>query len=186
MLTLYLSLLTSESDQDYITRLYTKLNRRLLGYAYKLTGDVSWAQDATQQVFLTVIEKIEKFTQMSDDEVAAYCFTIVKNSHIKNQTRESKVIYIDLMENRLSDSEINSPIEDEVYDHLEYAEVKKAVAQLPEQRRMVIALKYGFGLSHSEIAQNMGISASYSQNLLAAAIKQLREILGEGLTHETK
>lgn len=186
MLPLYLSLLSTDSERDYVTNLYHKFNRRLLGYAYKLSGDVTWAQDATQQVFLVVIEKIRKFTQMSDDEIAAYCFTIVKNLYIRSSIQKDRQVFIESMDELSLNHNVEDRVEDEIFNRLEYLEVKKAVSELPERKRMVVALKYGLGLSHSEISQLMGISLSSSQNLLSSAILQLRRILGESLSHETK
>ncbi len=186
MFMLYLSLLSTDYERDYVTSLYHKLNRRLLGYAYKLSGDVSWAQDATQQVFLIVIDKVEKFTRMDDDETAAYCFTIMKNLFVRDRAREGRLIHPDSADAHYSKQSVDSRIEDEIFDRLEYSEVKNAVSKLPERKRMVIVLKYGFDLSHAEIAQAMGISVSASQNLLAVAIRQLRSILEEGLSDEAK
>lgn len=186
MFMLYLSLVSTDSERAYVASLYHKLNRRLLGYAYKLSGDVSWAQDATQQVYLIAIDKIEIFTQMDDDETAAYCFTIVKNLYIRKRVADGRQVHLESMDDLHTAYATDSRVEEEVLNRMDFEEVKRAVSKLPERKRMVIALKYGFGLSHSEISRSMGISTSSSQNLLAAAIRQLRDLLKEGLSYEAK
>lgn len=183
MFIFYLSLLSSDSDREFITCLYQKLNKRLLGYAYHLSGDVQWAQDATQQVFLAAMDKIQILTQMNDDEMAAYCFTIVRNSFTRRNKRNSREHSMDIQEIDVEDT-INGTVEDAVLRQLEYAEVKAAVQQLSEPHRMIIALRFGLNRTHAEIAQEMGISVSSSQNLLATAIRQLRKLLEVNKRHE--
>ena len=177
MLAFYLSLITTDSERDFVIRVYYMLNRRLLSYAYKLSSDTQWAQDAAQQAILVVINKIQKFMKMSDDEISAYCFTIVRNYFYRCYKRRSREVDFELSDFDKSNSEGSDPVQDSVLQQLEYEEVKDAIQSLPERQQMILALKYGAKLTHSEIAAQMGISESYSQNLLSAAIKGLRKAL---------
>ncbi|MEA5067994.1 MAG: RNA polymerase sigma factor, partial [Christensenellaceae bacterium] len=169
MLSFYLSLISTESEREFVVWLYHKLKRRLLGYGYKLSSDVPWAQDATQQVFLAIIDRIEKFTQLQDDEIAAYGFTMMKNHYIRWKQRSRKVVELELFETDGVDGAPESPVEELVLERLAHAEAKAAVAKLKDKQQRVIALKYGLRWTHAEIARDMGISESYAQNLLAAA-----------------
>ena len=153
-------------------------------YAYKLSSDAPWAQDATQHVFMIVIDKIEKFSKMNDDEIAAYCFTIVKNYFYRFSKSRSMEVDFELSESDLKNAVDNDPAQETLFRELEYEEVKLALRSLTERQQMIIALKYGLKRTHSEIAEEMGISESYSQNLLAAAVKELRKKLGESNINE--
>lgn len=175
MLLLYLISVLSDSDSEFITKLYHKLNKRLLGYAYQLSGDVQWARDSTQHVFLEVMSRSEIFTQKKDDEVDAYCFTIVRNFIFRRIKQNKREEIVDIQELEIADT-LNA--EDDFLKKLEYTEVKAAVRMLSDDHKMIIAMKYGLNQTHAEIGQAMGISVSSSQNLLAAAIRQLRQILG--------
>ena len=177
MLLFYINSVTSDSGREFITLLYHKLNKRLLGYSYHLSHDVEWARDATQEVFLTAIGKILTLTQMTDDEAAAYCFTIVKNNYLQWVKQNGREESIDIQEIEIADTD-NDQTEDIILKQFEYAEIKSAVKQLSERHRIMITLRFGLNRTHAEIAKELGTSISYSQNLQAAAICQLRQILG--------
>jgi hypothetical protein len=56
------------------------------------------------------------------------------------------------------------------------AEVRDAVARLPERQREALALREVLGLSHEQIAEVMGIDAAATAPLLARARLRLREL----------
>lgn len=168
-------------DNDFVMSLYEKYSKRILGYAYKMTHDIMLTQDIIQAVFLIIINKVEKLKQLPDDEIAPYIFTIVRNESLhKLKANEREVIY-EFIDDVIA-SELD--VEEHVIENIEIGIVKKILAQLPERFRMVIMLKYWMDFSHKEIGQEMRISESSSQNLLAKAIATLRKQLSEVINNE--
>ncbi len=176
MLLFYLSLVTTETERDFIVKVYGDLNRRLLGYAYKLSHDKHWAQDATQQVFLVLISDLPKYNGMPDDKLAKYCFTIVRNSFFRWRKQNARLGDLELLGSDSSSE--GSEIDDPLMRQIEREELLRALAMLSEVHRMVIIQKFFLERTHREIAEDMDISVSRSQNLLAEAMRNIREILG--------
>lgn len=55
--------------------------------------------------------------------------------------------------------------------------IEMAVAKLPEQRRLIWELSRNEGLTHKQIAERLGISASTVNNQLGHAMQHIRSIL---------
>jgi len=58
----------------------------------------------------------------------------------------------------------------------ELAALERALAELGERQREVVALAYGEGLSHAEIAERLGTSEAYSRTLLSRALVRLSRL----------
>lgn len=54
-----------------------------------------------------------------------------------------------------------------------------ALARLPMRQRQVVVLTVGFGLSHAETAEVLGIARSSVQNHVERGLRRLRQELGE-------
>lgn len=174
---LLLFLISDESERAFVMRQYDRLNRSLLGYAYKLSSDAQWAQDITQEVFLIIIDKIQQFLKMNDDEIAAYCFIVVKNAYYRYSRQTRHETDLESSEHIVNKNALGNPTQELAFQGITYERIKEAVRTLPERHQMIIALKFGLNYKHSEIAVEMNISESYSQNLLSAAITKLRQIM---------
>jgi RNA polymerase sigma-B factor len=67
--------------------------------------------------------------------------------------------------------------------NLDQAELRQALRplldSLPERERKIVALRFGYGLSQSDIARRVGVSQMQVSRLLSGTLKTLREGLGE-------
>lgn len=67
--------------------------------------------------------------------------------------------------------------------NLDQAELRQALRplldSLPERERKIVALRFGYGLSQSDIARRVGVSQMQVSRLLNGTLKTLREGLGE-------
>lgn len=68
-------------------------------------------------------------------------------------------------------------------DNLDQAELRALVGplveDLPERERKIVLLRFGFGLSQSDIARRVGVSQMQVSRLLASTLRQLRTRIGE-------
>jgi RNA polymerase sigma-B factor len=67
--------------------------------------------------------------------------------------------------------------------NLDQAELRQALRplldSLPERERKIVALRFGYGLSQSDIARRVGVSQMQVSRLLSGTLKTLREGLGD-------
>lgn len=177
MLAFYLSLVSSNDEKSFVTELYRSINKRLIGYALKMSSDPDWSQDVVQHVFLYIIEHIQKFTEMPSDEILYYCLSIVRSQYGRWRKSGAEIVDLNSLENVLEDTSDGSMVEEFVLNQLDREEIKTVLMELSEQQQMLITMRYGMGLRHAEIAKHMGISESRSQNLLAQTMRVLRQKL---------
>ena len=59
-------------------------------------------------------------------------------------------------------------------------QLKAAIADLPIRERRILELRFGLGLSQSEIAEKVGVSQVHVSRLLRKSIRLLQEELGHG------
>lgn len=68
-------------------------------------------------------------------------------------------------------------------DNLDQAELRALIGplveDLPERERKIVLLRFGFGLSQSDIARRVGVSQMQVSRLLAGTLRQLRDRIGE-------
>lgn len=71
-------------------------------------------------------------------------------------------------------------------DQAEWREALRPLLEtLPERERKIVALRFGYGLSQSDIARRVGVSQMQISRLLAGTLKKLREELGEAARPES-
>jgi RNA polymerase sigma-B factor len=67
--------------------------------------------------------------------------------------------------------------------NLDQAELREALRPmletLPERERKIVALRFGYGLSQSDIARRVGVSQMQVSRLLTGTLKKLRDALGD-------
>ena len=56
-------------------------------------------------------------------------------------------------------------------------ELRRAVAQLPERSQQVLELRHRMGLSHAEVAQELGMTESAARKLWSRIVEELQERL---------
>lgn len=147
-------------------RLFDKTYMPLCMYALRILGHTDLADDAVQQAMVSVWEKLSAGDVI--DNPRAYLYKSVRNESLRILASRQAVL------TDVSDADIT----DEVIDTSERdAALWKAIDLLPARCREVFLLAKRDGLSHAEIAGEMGISVKTVENQMTKALRQLREAL---------
>jgi RNA polymerase sigma-70 factor (ECF subfamily) len=158
--------------------LYERYADQALGLAMRMLRDRAVSEDVLQDAFWRVWQRAAHFDHERGN-VRAWLLTIVHRLAIDVQRRNMArpVVEMDAHDDHEWD------IEDHEADVSEYAvasissaEVRKALADLPEKHRTVIELAYFHGMTHREIAERLGepLGTIHSRALQGmAALKQL-------------
>jgi RNA polymerase sigma-70 factor (ECF subfamily) len=159
-----------------MSELYSSYFPRVYRYILARTGNTHDAEDLAEEVFMRVLEAIERF-QWREAPFSAWLFRIAHNAVISQRRKETaRGKSSPLTDGLPTDSE--GP--DELIERrLVLNEVMEAAKRLPEAQRQVIALRFGAGLTVAETARAMNKGEGNVKVLQHKAIAKLREMMGQ-------
>jgi len=154
--------------------LYERHNKMVYGVCLRMTGDVSEAEDLTQDVFIQLFKKVGTFR--GDSRFSTWLYRLTVNQvlmHFRNtiRRRESPCMFDDLMKTRIGKHSFSHQIMDRIALDL-------ALAELPSGSRSVFVKFDVEGYNHQEIADIFGFSTGNSKSQLHKARRKLRKLLG--------
>ncbi len=177
----------SRGDRRAFNQLVHRYERELFGYLRHYLGDAEQAEDVFQQTFLQVHLKCEQFEP--GRKLRPWLYTIATNQAIDLQRRNRRHRLPSLDRRSGGDSQDETGTLGQLLDSPEpgpaqraelaerRAEVRRAVAELPEPTRQVVLLVYFQGLKYREAADVLSIPVGTVKSRLHTAIHKLSETL---------
>lgn len=107
----------------------------------------------------------------------SYLFRVAKNVALKELTRKSRQITDFLEEAQLSEVEDSGSLEERVAAEQKISLYFDAIAELPPQCRRVFLMRKYRGLSHREIAQELGITTSAVEKHIALGAERCKKFI---------
>ena len=161
-----------QGDMVAYRQLYDRFVGKVYALSYRLTGDAAMAEDATQEVFVQVWQKLGNFSGKS--QFATWLHSVTANitiSYLRKQRGWLKRMFS--MEPGTEQQLLAEPATD-------LTQLDKCIVRLPERARLVFVLHAVEGYRHEEIGRmlNMATGTSKAQDHRARAF--LEEWLGEG------
>ena len=144
-------------DRHAFHQLYQQHCGRVYALCYRLTGEKSLAEDASQEVFIQVWHKIGEFKGQSKFSTWLHSVAVnVTLSHMRKQKG-----WLSRFRNVDTDNELEQSTEMKTDDF----NLDRYIARLPERARIVFVLHAVEGYRHEEIASklNMAVGTSKSQ-----------------------
>ena len=168
-------------EPDAVRAVYREYGRLVFAVACKVLGDRDLAEEATQQTFVRAWRSAQSFDPTR--EMAPWLATIARRVAIDLHRREARRSHERLDEFNSQPGVVTLP--DTAETVYQVWEVRRAVADLAPEERDVVRLQHLEGLTHTEIAQRLGVppgtvkSRSFrAHRHLAARLGHLREDLG--------
>ena len=163
-----------QGDRDAFRVLFETYKDRVYSIAvYSAGGDLSIAEDVTQQIFLKLFTAIKQFR--GDSEFTTWLYRLVVNACMDERRRRRRLFAW----NELTKEPATRKSQEQQYARDELAEVVRgAVSQLKPKFRLPILLKYVEGLSYEEIANVMGCSKGTVASRLNRGHAHLAKTLG--------
>ena len=163
-------------DQLALSELYQTYFPRVYRYILARTGSPHDAEDLAEEVFMRVLEAIQRF-QHREAPFSAWLFRIAHNAVISQRRKESARGKSGPL---LEGIPVDSAGPDELVEQrLILNEVMEAARRLPDAQRQVITLRFTAGLSVAETALAMGKGEGNVKVIQHKAIAKLREMLGQ-------
>lgn len=157
-----------------LSELYSLYFPRVYRYILARTGNQYDAEDLTEEVFMKVLEAIERF-EWREAPFSAWLFRIAHNAVISQRRKDgARGRSGPLTEGLALDSQGPDEL---VENRLALNEIMEAAQKLPEAQRQVIALRFGAGLSVAETARAMNKGEGNVKVIQHKAIAKLREMV---------
>jgi RNA polymerase sigma-70 factor (ECF subfamily) len=162
-------------DQSAFGELVTRYQTAVYNLAYRMLGDPTEAEDATQEVFVRAWNQLHTF--QLDRRFSTWILSIASHHAVDLLRRRRPTAPLDgVALFKPSDA----PEPDEVALQNEQRDmVRRLVAALPDKYRSITVLRYYSGLSYEEIAAVTGQTESAVKTQLHRARRMLAEKLME-------
>jgi RNA polymerase sigma-70 factor (ECF subfamily) len=175
--------LVERKDATAFEIVYDRHGGAAYSLAYRIVGDRGTAEDVTQEAFLSVWRSGARFDR-TRGSVRTWLLGVVRNRAIDALRRQAtRAPTVELELDRLPDRSPTAQLTDtEALRHEAAREVRGALAALPADQLKVIELAYFGGLTHSEIAQALGMPLGTVKGRMRLAMDKIRSTLAEGVS----
>lgn len=159
-------------DSNAISELYARYAGAVLRFLYGRVAERELAQDLTQEVFIKIINGIERFEYRDEKSFLAWLYTIATNV-LNSHQRRRRVLSTpfdtrdDLVDQRGQD---DRTITDRVA-------LQQALGQLTRDQQQVLTLRFFADLSNSEIAGMLRRTEGAIKAIQHRALQSLHKIL---------
>ena len=167
-----------EGDRDAFDEIVRRTYVDTYTLAVRLTATEEDARDVVQEAYLRAWKGIRRFR--GDAQFSTWMYRITANTAatVSSKRRRQRTVHID---------DVADPVETEVALHPELAtentelmgRLSAALDELPPRLRTLVVLKDVYGLSHEDIAEELGISVTAAKVRLHRGRKRMRDLLYE-------
>jgi RNA polymerase sigma factor (sigma-70 family) len=158
-------------DRSAFEDLYHRYARPVFGLALRRLGDRSRAEDAVQETFASIWRSAGSY-RPERGPGAPWLYAVARNA-IVDRARARHEIPSEIPDRATEDA---GPADRAEQSWVAW-QVHRALDELPEREREVIALAYWSGLSQSEVAEFLGIPLGTVKTRTRAALSRLSEML---------
>ena len=157
---------------DKLSLLYSRYSRPLFGYFYHLTRDAAHSEDLVQNVFYRLLKY--RHTFKGDGKFSTWMYHMARNVRIDAAKKGRRMHYADTLEPWEARMEQNPNVEMEMTQAEEVDRVRKALDQLPADKRELLVLSRYQNLKYHEIAQLVNSTEGAVKVKIHRALKDLR------------
>jgi RNA polymerase sigma-70 factor, ECF subfamily len=165
------AVLAAQADGAAFATLYRRYLDRVYGYAFYQLGDHHDAEDVTERIFLAALRALPDFHDQGST-FRAWLFRIAHNT-IANAHRSRARRRTEPLPDDFERAAPNADPAGQVALADELREIRRAVAEMPDERRQVILLRFVDDLSTAEIAEVLDRSPGAVRVLLHRSLREL-------------
>ncbi|KIG14857.1 RNA polymerase sigma-70 factor, ECF subfamily protein [Enhygromyxa salina] len=157
-------------DRRAFTRLYRELHPLVARFIARRVDSRADAEELVAEVFRRVVEHLGGFDP-SRGSVRAWVLRIARNAVIDHYRTRKSPVALEAIADGLR--ETTGPLDHLIADE-RTRQIREILAECPEQTRQLLAMRYGDGLRHAEIAELLGLRESAVRKRISRAISELR------------
>lgn len=163
-------------DQRAFDALYLATSPRLLGLTARILQDRAQAEEVTQEAFLQAWRQADRFRPERGSAIA----WLMQIAHARAVDRVRAVRAQrdrDLLHGARESASWMAPVSDVAEAAIRARQVRKALGLLSSAHREAIVLAYLGGMTHSEIADHLGIPLGTAKTRVRDGMRRLRLLL---------
>ncbi len=172
-----------QGDDDAFAELVHRYERQIFSMAYRLAGDYDEAADLAQEAFLRIYRMLDRYDPQK--KFFSWMYRVAQNSCLNTlNKRPHNVIPVENAEEYLapegSDAAQTASTAEPEQNYLNRElrqNIDEAIAQLRDNYREVVYLRYIEDLSYQQIAEICGLPVSTIETRLFRGRKQLQKNL---------
>jgi RNA polymerase sigma-70 factor (ECF subfamily) len=161
-------------DRKALAALYQRFAPSLMAVGQRILGDRREAEDLLHDVFLEVWRQAGQFDR-ARGTVRAWLLMRMRSRSLDRRKSAGFSRVVSLEERQ---EEVRATGDDALAP--DRSALRRALADLPEEQRLVLELGYFEGLSSTEIAARIAAPVGTVKSRVAAALAKLRQGLGAG------
>jgi RNA polymerase sigma-70 factor (family 1) len=160
--------MNSIRSEEWFTKVFDRHYDHLRNYLYYLSGDISWADDAVQDVFMVVWEKRD---QLREETLRPFIFKVGRNLFLKQKRRESVHLKFDkTLDDESAELSPEEDLEAREFDD----KLQRTISGLPEKCRAVFLMSRLEEKSNKQIAESLNVTLKAVEKQITKALKIIR------------
>lgn len=165
-----------QGDQDAVAGLYDRYSGIAYGLAFRITNDVTLAEDVVQDAFLSVWRQAARFDP-GRGQVRSWLLTIVHHKAVDAVRRRAGRSERALPEGPEEFIATRGRPEELAEGASDAEAVRAAVMRIPADQRRTVEMAYFEGMTHVEIAERMGVPLGTVKSRLRIGLEKMRDYL---------
>jgi len=170
-------------EQSCFEQLIHRHKNKVFAYISLYIRDQALAEDLFQDTFMKVIQSVRAGKYQDNGKFISWVMRIAHNLIIDHfrRIKQMNTISNDDYESDLFNSKklSEATIEDDIIKRQIHQDIRKMIAQLPEDQREVVILRHYAGLSFKEIAELTEVSINTALGRMRYALINMRKIMEE-------
>jgi RNA polymerase sigma-70 factor (ECF subfamily) len=167
----------ANGDVRAFEAIYDRYGTQVFGLAMRVTGRHRAAEEATQDAFLSLWRTADRY-DIDRGTLKTWLLSIVRSRSIdwlRREARHDRELEID--DALLGRLEAAERTEEQAASNEESRDTRQLLITLPTEQRQVIELAYFTGLTHAEMAAEIGIPLGTVKGRQRLALRKLRQQL---------
>ncbi|MEO6712439.1 MAG: sigma-70 family RNA polymerase sigma factor [Mycobacteriales bacterium] len=164
----------AEGDALALEELYRRYARVAYSLARRILADEQLAQDAVQEVFLTVWRDAVKF-DAARGQVSTWLLTMTHHKAVDAVRKEENLRKRRAPADVLEYHDAGIRVDDEVWTALKRDRVREALGRLPDVQREALGLAYFGGYTQREIAKLTDTPLGTVKTRMLAGMRRMRD-----------
>jgi RNA polymerase sigma-70 factor, ECF subfamily len=167
---------STAGESDALLLLHKRYASLVYSMAWRVLHDVGLAEEVTQDVFMKLWQRTQRY-DATLGRFSAWLLSVTRFAAIDRLRREGRQPWaVDLGSD---DADEQTTLEQLLpTDHASWERgqlLRLLVAQLPPDQRQVLELAYFAGLTHSELAEQLGLPLGTVKGRLRLGLEKLRQ-----------